>query len=155
MFVDEYWHHATTVSKDPESFLPESALGILGVACGRLGILPVLGNQQHSVDGQTTGAQRERIFNRLADPKTIGSSEPPADVIGRALICVKGNEFEGRVIPFVIQRIRAKQTAGDQFGVRIVAVNRDKRGHLSGGSRAGRDCALHGNAGVCQRAGDT
>src|SRR5882762_2936482 len=110
MLVDEYRHRAATGSKNLESFLPESALGILGVAAGRPGILPVLGNQQHSVHGQTTGAQRERIFNRLADLKTIGSSELPADVIGRALICVKGNEFEGRVISLVIERIRAQQT---------------------------------------------
>ena len=71
MLVDEYRHRAAAGSKDLESFLPESAFRVLGVACGRLGIIPVLGNQQNSLHGQPAGAEGQGIFNRRADPKAV------------------------------------------------------------------------------------
>ncbi len=71
MLVYEDRHDAATAFEDLDRLLPKSAFGILRVAGGRPGIFPVLGDEQDSIHGQPASAERERIFNRLAEPKPM------------------------------------------------------------------------------------
>src|SRR5262245_20294881 len=113
MLVNEHRHDTTAGTENFKDFFPEAAFWVLRIARGRFGVIPMLGNEQYAVHGQLAFAEGERIFDRFARAKAMGSSEPPAHVIGWTLIRVKGNQLERRGHSLVIQRIRAKQPADD------------------------------------------
>ena len=117
MLVNEDRHYMAAVFEDPDRLLPEPAFGILRVAGGRFGIFPVLGDEQDAIHRQPAGPERERIFNRLAQPKPMRGGEQPADVAGGPLVRVKRNELERRILPFAIQRVGLKQPAEDHIRV--------------------------------------
>ena len=138
MLVDEHRHHPAAGAKDLEGLLPEPAFRILRVADGGLGILAVLGDQQHSIHRQAAGAQRQRILNRLTHPEPVRGGEQPADVLLRLLIRVKRGQFERRILAFAVQRVGLKQPADDHVRVRIVVIDGDDGGDFFGGQ--GRGC---------------
>ena len=135
--------------KTCERLVPEAALGILVVARGREGIVAVLGNQQHAVDGQLARAQGQGVGNVVVDRKTVRRGQQPAGVVGRLLVGVQRRQPQAGELALAVERIGQQQAADDHVGVRVVAILGDDGGHGFGGSivglGAGREHCQHGH----------
>ncbi len=131
----------TVAVEDVDALLEELVARVEDLAFGVVGIIAVLADDQHGIDSQLVAAAAQGLRDRRVDAETKAASPLAAEVAGRLLVDVRGDDLHVRLMPAPLLRIADKKPVTDMLRMRLVEPD----------SRHQRDAFGFGGAGGKRR----
>src|SRR5438105_2566715 len=120
MFVVENRTRLTSVFEDFDNFLKPLISGIALLPFFINRIIPMLGDDDDSVDGEFGGAQRQRIGNRRNTFQAVFGNSLPGQIAFWELIDVNRSNIEARHLPSAAPGVSHRMTVEKMLGMRML-----------------------------------
>ena len=152
VLVVEHGHAATRSFKHPDYLLKESVPRIERLTQVGFGILTVLADDHHAIDGQPTGPQRQRLGDARKDGNAMTGRRPAGQILFRELVDVQRHQIHLRFPPPSLPDIAQEKPIDEMLGMGVQANLCCNQGDLL----SGRSRTLRGPDRGCQdgRSGD-